>query len=693
MTFTSIIFLFGTIAIAGPILAHLLARPRFKRIPFTMLRFLEIGQKEAQAKRNLRNFLILLLRCLIIALLAMLFAGPGINKTTEVEKKGEIHFLALDDSMSMAYADGDQNAIEQMQKLAQEYIEKTSLEDTIYIYALASGKKWDELDKSTATEIVKKIEPIAKKVNLSPCIAEIQTIQKELDTLVDVMIISDFTLQVQKQLVELSDSIEVKTFKSKIVSFDNPTSNAAVINACVDSIAKGNMTIKATIENLGQIEQKREIVAKVDGHIHARKNIRLAPGDSQNNQSQQTVLFEIPTQTNQSGAVCLPVEIGFSSPDGIKADDTYYLSVYLPEFKNVSVLIVGTDHRQLFLLQSALKTLKQKPGYENLLISTMLQNEFNVNALNQSDIVILGGINSVYSQHHQKLKNFLNQGGKLVSFLSDETNIQACTKLFNEGIIPAEPRQYISRQNFINTNSSALLYQPDNAHQSDTLGILTNSYLSRIITKSYFTCTLSPDGICLIEFAQDGGLLYSKEVGKGQSLLINTSIDDSMGTMMKSAGSVVFCRYIVGKQKQYEQFGYESGETVSLPASEFEIRNITTAPASWVQSPTGAKLEATINANKLWPVIDGEIGWVKALANPARYAGLNMPQGEGNVEPANPEQLNENLNRIFAANADSTNDKARIIKKGQYRPLYKWFAWALIVLIIAEAMVANRIKR
>lgn len=66
----------GIAAVAGPILIHLLIRPRFKRIPYTMIDFLEVSQKQSRATRRLRELLILLLRCAIVALMACMFAEP-----------------------------------------------------------------------------------------------------------------------------------------------------------------------------------------------------------------------------------------------------------------------------------------------------------------------------------------------------------------------------------------------------------------------------------------------------------------------------------------------------------------------------------------------------------------------------------------------------------------------------------------
>ena len=71
MSFAAWTFLFGIAAVAGPIFAHFLAKPRYKRIPFTMLQFLRNSQVESHSRRNLRDLLILLMRCAIIILLAL----------------------------------------------------------------------------------------------------------------------------------------------------------------------------------------------------------------------------------------------------------------------------------------------------------------------------------------------------------------------------------------------------------------------------------------------------------------------------------------------------------------------------------------------------------------------------------------------------------------------------------------------
>ena len=68
--------LWGLLALAIPILLHLLQLRRFKRVAFSNVGFLKDVQKETQSRHRLRNLLILLSRLLAFSALILAFADP-----------------------------------------------------------------------------------------------------------------------------------------------------------------------------------------------------------------------------------------------------------------------------------------------------------------------------------------------------------------------------------------------------------------------------------------------------------------------------------------------------------------------------------------------------------------------------------------------------------------------------------------
>lgn len=68
----------GGLLIAIPIILHLLMQPKPKKMIFPALRFLKEKQLASRSRMRLRHLLLLLMRCLLIALLALALAGPTV---------------------------------------------------------------------------------------------------------------------------------------------------------------------------------------------------------------------------------------------------------------------------------------------------------------------------------------------------------------------------------------------------------------------------------------------------------------------------------------------------------------------------------------------------------------------------------------------------------------------------------------
>ena len=74
MSFLTPWFLLGALAVAGPILFHLIRRSTRQRKEFSSLMFLKPTPPRVTRKSRLEDLWLLLLRCLVIAALAFGFA-------------------------------------------------------------------------------------------------------------------------------------------------------------------------------------------------------------------------------------------------------------------------------------------------------------------------------------------------------------------------------------------------------------------------------------------------------------------------------------------------------------------------------------------------------------------------------------------------------------------------------------------
>ncbi len=76
MSFLAPLFLFGALAVVGPLLFHLVKRTTRERMRFSSLMFLRPTPPRVSRKSRLEHWLLLLLRALALLLLAMAFARP-----------------------------------------------------------------------------------------------------------------------------------------------------------------------------------------------------------------------------------------------------------------------------------------------------------------------------------------------------------------------------------------------------------------------------------------------------------------------------------------------------------------------------------------------------------------------------------------------------------------------------------------
>ena len=94
-------FLGGLFAVGLPIWLHLLKRHKTDPTLFPSLMFFEHREQSSVQHRQLDYILLFILRLLMLILLALLFAGPYINKLTPKGRGDKLVVVAVDRSFSM----------------------------------------------------------------------------------------------------------------------------------------------------------------------------------------------------------------------------------------------------------------------------------------------------------------------------------------------------------------------------------------------------------------------------------------------------------------------------------------------------------------------------------------------------------------------------------------------------------------
>lgn len=119
MVFLNPLLLAGLLLITVPIVIHALSRNRFRVEPFGAMLFLRQAVAIKAGKLRLRHLFLLLLRCLLIALLAVSLARPAMKpRGNTTADEPTTHVILLDGSLSMAQGRGADNAFHRARQAA-----------------------------------------------------------------------------------------------------------------------------------------------------------------------------------------------------------------------------------------------------------------------------------------------------------------------------------------------------------------------------------------------------------------------------------------------------------------------------------------------------------------------------------------------------------------------------------------------
>jgi len=692
VSFIQWIFLFGGLAVAGPVIAHLLAKPRFRRLPFTMLRFLHTGQIESRSRKKLRDLLILLFRCAIIVLIAMLFARPILHTRRKPQQTRSVYCLGLDNSMSMAYTDGTESYFDKLIDSTIDYIRSAKTDALFNICALASGDWSHGLSKEQALAEVKALKIETGSANVGDFISSLDRVSRteHLDDKVSVLVLSDFTPKTLKQFVETEKPAVVDKIDYKPIISPKPLNNAAIIDAHVIGIADGKLTVNVTVANYGQVEQNRRLTAKTKENTSPPVDINLFTKQRRTSQVQ----IEVGAQNGVQ--FFLPVELSLSAGDGLKEDDTFYLAVSIPGHKNVNVLMAGNDADEMFLLKTAMDTLSQMSSYsaghlpvDTLQIKQILVDDFALSHLKWADVVICSAIANRLGYFASNLEGFVKAGGRFVCFVTETVAPEPTRQLWQRDVLAALPGKCIHERTYMQPNPC-----DNRAFGVDNIvaRALSNYRIDKILLKGYLECQQHPDSECLWQFQNGFGFVYLKRLGVGISILVNTSVDDSLGSLTKSNASVAFCQYLLGKENQIGEYCFARNEQVMLPLSE-KHASFAGQKQFWIQTCDGKKRRAAAADSFLLLPDPAGIGWVKTLGKPTIWAGINLPEGETDMTKPVDSELADIMNRVFPTGTERTVSAAEVLNNRKRTPIWKYFAWTIILLLLAEPAVANRLKR
>jgi len=335
MSFLAPALLAGLLAIAIPILLHLVQREKKQVVAFPSLMFLRKIPYQSVRRRVIRQWPLLLLRALVIVLLALAFARPflpGADAAAGASGNREVVIL-LDRSASMAYGDHFDRARQAARRVVQDLgpNDRASLvlfatEVEVAVQPTAErGPVLAAIDAAAPGPLATRYGPA---VRAAAGLLESSPMPRR-----ELVLITDFQKAGwdEGEQVKLAPGIGLTT----VPVGESPVENAAVVDLAyqredVDQAGGERITVSARVANRGASRvENREIALEADGRRLDSQQVSVEPGQT------ASVSFQ-PLTLPANGLLRLVARL---APDNLAMDDAFH--AVLASRESLPALVIG----------------------------------------------------------------------------------------------------------------------------------------------------------------------------------------------------------------------------------------------------------------------------------------------------------------------------------------------------------------
>lgn len=423
MTFLNPLVLLGLMAAALPILIHLFNKRKLRTIDFSTLTFLKELQKNTIRKITIRQWILLILRTLLIIFLVLAFSRPALKGTfgTIGSHATSTVVIILDNTPSMDRRDERGRFLDQAKEQALRITGLLQNNDDAAVIRLS--------DIPSPTIPV----PTHDRQHLASVIQETEISQKH-RTITDALRIASTVVQesknANKEIFVLTDG-QTSTFTHAPINAGGPErifpnnvhfflsmgSAKPLNNAGIESVSipptllqkNKPFTVNAVIKNYGSTRFVNHLVSISIGTTRVmQKSITLEPEES------GTVGFSV----TPSGTGFIGGSIDLED-DAFEADNSRYFSLTIPD--RISVTLVAPDDSHPKYLETALAVANTLSSSGMIGVQRITPSQISTSILASSDVVVFSGVQDLPETQNTIIRSYVLNGGNLVFFPSSDS--------------------------------------------------------------------------------------------------------------------------------------------------------------------------------------------------------------------------------------------------------------------------------
>ena len=695
MGFLNLAFLFGLVAIAVPVIIHLLNRRRVKRIKFSSLEFLDEANRQRMRRVNLRRILILILRTLAVLAIVIAFARPTLRSGFLFAGSAPKNvIICLDASYSMGVNQETGNAFDAAKKISKDIVDEAANNDEINLIVFAKTAE-PALEKGTRNRGVVKSAidrtPLSNEVtSLGAAIDRALGMMKESDVKGgEIYVVSDFRYSTDSTLVD-----DAKTPENVRIYFI-PAYEGDADNVSIDRVAVPRKLLRpgevvkvtATVSNHAKktpANVSLELV--VEGDRKAEQVLELAPGAS------QTVTF--PLSMAKPGRYHGRAS---KNRDRLAVDDDRY---FLVEVSNsIPVTVLGGRRRPgpgatpenttvppAFYVEKALNPRGVADG--EFRITSVAERDLTASSLPAGGVVVWVSPQEMEARRMTLLERHVRRGGGLLVFLggASRTVIEDAAFRALLGMRGATDASAQPQAAFTSFEKDHPVF---NLFTNDELELLSRSRVSSYIAAR----GVAPDSI--IAYVGGGDPASWECVrGRGRVLVFAASPDLDSGDIPLSPMFLPLVHTSVTYLASSGEAPGAAEHFVGTPI-EFNVgQRIQDESQLAVRGPDGAEQKPTVTDHSAGdPIVSvqnpASVGFYRLYRDTTRVAeeAVNVDARESNLSQSSlPDKKPDAVTVVEAGQSFRT--ELREAKEG--REVFAIFLLIAIACLVAESMLGRR---
>ncbi|MCS6860917.1 MAG: BatA domain-containing protein [Abditibacteriales bacterium] len=434
MSFAYPLYLLGTLAVALPVLIHLLVKQKRRAMPFSTLRFLRQAQWQRQGRRRLREWLLLLLRVLVCLLIAFALARPVLRHAPGFLARftNVAAVLIVDNSYSMGAIRDGKSDFERAKELAQRMLNSLPARSRVAVMWASEPPPQELLERWQVGRLTGSLYDGA--VNLTQRIEDAQRLLRHANaTTKEIVVLTDAQ---RLSFPPATFNPQASTFGVQLTVVDVrgnvPVENLAIVSGSLregKTLTPSSWRVSVTVRNTGNASRGATATLWVEGSPRGRRTLpALAPS--------RTTEVSFPVPPLPVGLHAGWVEL---SDDALAADNRFYFA--LPVRERYRVLLVDgtstTSQGESFYLRAALESLRMPMGKPLMDISTTTGTGLSAAGLAEKDVVVFTSAPPLDPSQRDALKQFIASGGGVWICLGERTRAQEFNRHFAQtGLAP-----------------------------------------------------------------------------------------------------------------------------------------------------------------------------------------------------------------------------------------------------------------